>query len=171
MLQPARHHLLRFLGKETGELYFLSLSSAYPFPDVAALMDLLYISRSSVFRPTLQTVAPIQSSTFFSHGLFGLPLFLLPSTFPSSINFSSVCCIFMSKKPDITLIFLFSKCPLSCISFKVMMVVKIVPPSMTGLHFYGSHHRMVSFTNCAHIVRRCSFFNERLVAGCLKYCN
>ena len=58
---------------------------AYPFPDVAALMDFLYISRSSAVRPTLQTLALIQSSTSFSHDLIGLPLFLWPVTFPSSI--------------------------------------------------------------------------------------
>ena len=51
-----------------------NLSVAYPFPDVAALMDLLYISRSSAVRPTLQTLATIQSSTSFSQDLFCLPL-------------------------------------------------------------------------------------------------
>ena len=35
---------------------------------------------------------PIQSSTAFSQGLLGLPLFLWPSTFPSSINVSRVWC-------------------------------------------------------------------------------
>ena len=48
-----------------------SLSSVYPFPGVAALMDLLYINRSSVVRPTLQTLAPTQSSTPVSQYLFG----------------------------------------------------------------------------------------------------
>ena len=50
-------------------------SSAYPFPDFAALTYLPYISRSSAVRPTLQTLAPIQSSISFSQGLFGLRLF------------------------------------------------------------------------------------------------
>ena len=50
------------------------LSFAYPFPDVAAFMDLLYISRSSTIRPTLQTLAPIQSSTSFFQDLFGLQI-------------------------------------------------------------------------------------------------
>ena len=63
----------------------LSLSFAYPFPDVVALMDILYISRSSAVRPTLQTLAPIQSSTSFSQDHFDLPLFLWPFAFPSSI--------------------------------------------------------------------------------------
>ena len=47
------------------------------FPNVAALMDLLYISRSSAVRPTLQTLAPIQSSTSFSQDFFGLQFFLV----------------------------------------------------------------------------------------------
>ena len=52
---------------------------AYPFPDVAALVDLLYISRSSAVRPTLRTLA--QSFTSFSQDLFGFPPFLWPFTF------------------------------------------------------------------------------------------
>ena len=70
------------------------VSFAYPFPDFTALMDLLYISRLSAVRPTLQTLAPIQSSTPFSQYLFGLPLFIWPSTFPSSINVSILWCLF-----------------------------------------------------------------------------
>ena len=61
---------------------------AYPFPDVVALVDLLYISRSSDVRPTLRTLA--QSFTSFSQDLFGLPPFLWPFTFPSSIQFSYI---------------------------------------------------------------------------------
>ena len=59
---------------------------------------------SSIHQPifccssTLQTLAPIQSSTSFSQDLFGLPLFLCPFTFPSGNNFSSVCCIFICPK-------------------------------------------------------------------------
>ena len=34
------------------------LSFAYPFPDVADLMDILHISRSSAVHPTSQTLAP-----------------------------------------------------------------------------------------------------------------
>ena len=41
---------------------------------------------------------PIQSSASFSQDLFGLPLFLWPFTFPSSINFSSVWCLFICSK-------------------------------------------------------------------------
>ena len=70
-------------------------SFAHPFPDVATLMDLLYIGRSSAVRTTLQTLAPIQSSTSFSHCLFDLTLFLWPFTFPFSINFTSVWCLFI----------------------------------------------------------------------------
>ena len=36
----------------------------------------MYISQSSAFCPTVQTLAPIQSSTYFSQRLFSLPLFL-----------------------------------------------------------------------------------------------
>ena len=35
-----------------------SISFAYPFADVAALMDLLYITISSSVHPNLQTLAP-----------------------------------------------------------------------------------------------------------------
>ena len=51
---------------------------AYTFPDVAALTDLPHISRSSAVRPTLQTLAPIQSSTSFSQYPFVRPLFPWP---------------------------------------------------------------------------------------------
>ena len=44
----------------------------------------MHISRSSAVRLSLQTLAPIQSSTSFSQDLFGLSLFRLPFTFPSS---------------------------------------------------------------------------------------
>ena len=52
----------------------------------------LHISRSSAVRPTLQSLAPIQSFTSFSQDLFGLPLFLWPFTFPSSNNLTTVWC-------------------------------------------------------------------------------
>ena len=73
-------------------LLFWHFSSVYSFPDSAALTDLLYISRSSAVRPTLQTLASIQSSTSFSQHLFGLPPILWPSPFPSS---TSVWCLFI----------------------------------------------------------------------------
>ena len=52
-----------------------SLSFTYPFPDVAVLMDRLYISRSSSVRPILQTLARIQSSTFFFQDLKIKPVY------------------------------------------------------------------------------------------------
>ena len=57
-----------------------------------------YISHSSAVRPTLQTLAPIQSFASFSQHLFGLPQFLCPFTFPPSINFCNVWCLFMCSK-------------------------------------------------------------------------
>ena len=75
------------------------------------MMDLLYISRSSAVRPTLQTLALVQSSASFSQHIFGLPLFLWHYTIPSSINFFNVWfrlhvrnnlfCLF-NKVPDLT---------------------------------------------------------------------
>ena len=65
----------------------MDFSVGYPFSDVPALTDLPYISRSSAVRHTLQTLAAIQSSTYFTQYLFGLPLFLWRFTFPSSVNF------------------------------------------------------------------------------------
>ena len=65
----------------------------YPFPDVAASMDLLYIIQyyaTFVLMTIVQTLAPIQSSTSVSQYHFGLPLFLWHFTFPSSINLFNV---------------------------------------------------------------------------------
>ena len=53
----------------SGKLFLFRL---HLFPDVAALMDIPYIRRYSAVRPTLQTLAPIQSSTSFPQDLFGL---------------------------------------------------------------------------------------------------
>ena len=39
-------------GKYDYTITYTSLSFAYPFPDIAALMDRLYISRYSSVRPT-----------------------------------------------------------------------------------------------------------------------
>ena len=58
----------------------------------------LHISRPSAVRPTFQTLALIQSFISFSQDLFGLPLLLWPFTFHSSINFSSVWCLFKCPK-------------------------------------------------------------------------
>ena len=126
-----------------------SLSPIYPFTGVAALLDLLYISRYSavrptlqttfphpvlhillprslwlfvplsrhlppsshphhssnnslVVRPTLQTLAPIQSSTSFSQGPFGCsfhppdtcPQTVLHTLLPGSVWYSSVSLAF-----------------------------------------------------------------------------
>ena len=84
--------LLDLLNIVLSFLMFNVFSFAYPFLDIAALSDLPYISRSAV-RPTLQTLALIQSSTSFSQDLFGLPLFLWPFNFPCSINFSTLSCL------------------------------------------------------------------------------
>ena len=43
---------------------------AYPFLDVAALMDLLYISRSSAIRPTLHSQVHHSVTTSFSQHLW-----------------------------------------------------------------------------------------------------
>ena len=69
-----------------------SLSIINPFPDVAALIDLLYISRSSAVRPIFQ----IQSTKSFSRDLFGLSLFIWPLTFPSSSNSSAMVLVIFS---------------------------------------------------------------------------
>ena len=88
-----------YLSAHVPNIYYdSSLSFPYLFPDVAALTDLLYISRSSAVRPTLQTLAPFQSSTSLSQRLFGLPRFLMAFNFPSSIDFSRVWCLFVCPK-------------------------------------------------------------------------
>ena len=56
---------------------------AYPFLDVAALMDLLYISRSSAIRPTLHSQVHHNMTTSFSQYIC-LPLFLWHCTCPYS---------------------------------------------------------------------------------------
>ena len=61
---------------------------AYPFLDVAALVDHLYISRSSAIRPTRSPQSsPPQCGHIILTIIFGLPLFLWHCTFPSSIHF------------------------------------------------------------------------------------
>ena len=65
---------------------YCMLSSS--FPNVAALMDLLYISRSSAVCPTIQTLAPILPHIllprpFWSSSVsFGLPVFILVLIYP-----------------------------------------------------------------------------------------
>ena len=71
----------------------MSFSFGYPSPPIAALMDILYFSRSFDVRPIPQTIARIQSFTSFSQDLLGLYLFLWPFTFTSSMNLLSVWCL------------------------------------------------------------------------------
>ena len=52
--------------------YYHTLFFAYPFPDVAAYMDVLYIRRYCAIRLTLQTLAPIKSATSFSQHIFDI---------------------------------------------------------------------------------------------------
>ena len=79
---------------------------AYPFPDVAALMDLLYISRYSAVGPTLQTLAPIPSSPPHTSPkislafvcFFGLLVFLLVLISPVAYMQIFVFSLFVSAK-------------------------------------------------------------------------
>ena len=72
----------------------LPLPFTYQFPDITVLMDLLYISRSSAVRSTLQTLAPIQSphpspKIFLAFlCFFGLPVFLLVLISPVFMRFA-----------------------------------------------------------------------------------
>ena len=94
--------ILTCRGTLTGDTHQLCCIHLILFPlsvsECCCLADLPCISRSSAVRPTLQTLAPIQSSTSFCQDLFGLPLFLRPFTFPSSIKFSSVWCVVICLK-------------------------------------------------------------------------
>ena len=84
---------------------------AYPFLDVAALMDLLYISRSSAVRPTLHSQVHHNVTTSFSQYLWSSSVSLGKCTFPYSINFfngwfrlhvrNNLFCHF-NKVPDLT---------------------------------------------------------------------
>ena len=55
---------------------------SFTYPNVAALMDIPYISRSSAVRPTLQVLPLIQSSTSF------LPISFWPSSIPLAFHVS-----------------------------------------------------------------------------------
>ena len=102
--QLGAYHVRRgFVQKTANKVVYSDgqrLLFAYPFLDVAALMDLLYISRSSAVRPTLHSKVHHNVTTSFSqylwsssvciltisfvfHCLFGI----VGPTFPSSINF------------------------------------------------------------------------------------
>ena len=69
MQLDAYHVRRRFVQKTTNKVvynYGKRLLFAYPFLDVAALMDLLYISRSSAVRPTLHSQVHRNVTTSFS---------------------------------------------------------------------------------------------------------
>ena len=68
MINSGRPPYYRNCTRNNVSVYVLCILATQPFfsfayPDIAALTDLPYISRSSAFRPNLQTLAPIQSST------------------------------------------------------------------------------------------------------------
>ena len=66
--------------------YFFFVS-AYPFPDVSALNEFLYIRLYLAVRPFSMHLLPT-GPVHPSRPIWGLPLFLWTSTFPSTINFS-----------------------------------------------------------------------------------
>ena len=69
-------------------------------------MKPLYMPHSSAICPTLQTLAPIQSSTSISQSLFGLPLLISPSTVPLAFDF-----FFLVKQIDYCFLIKFSSVP------------------------------------------------------------
>ena len=81
------YHMRRGFAQKTANKVVYNGSKrllfAYPFLDVAALMDLLYISRSSAVRPTLHSQIHHNVTTSFSQYIwvflcfFGIVLFLL----------------------------------------------------------------------------------------------
>ena len=69
----AYHVRRRFVQKTANKLVYNDgkhLLFAYPFLDVAAFMDLLYISRSSAVRPTLHSQVHHNVTTSFSQYLW-----------------------------------------------------------------------------------------------------
>ena len=114
-MQLDAYHVRRgFVQKTANKVIYNDskrLLFAYPFLDVAALMDILCISRSSAVRPTLHSQVHHNVTTYHSHYIVGLPLFLWLCTFPSSINFfngwfrlhvrNNLFCLF-NKVPDLT---------------------------------------------------------------------
>ena len=79
------YHLRRgFMQKTANKVVYNDgkrLLFAYPFLDVAALMDLLYISRSSAVRPTLHSQVHHKVATSFSQ-------YLWSSSFSLALHFS-----------------------------------------------------------------------------------
>ena len=67
IMQLDAYHVRRgFVQKTANKVVYNDgkrLLFAYPCLDVAALMDLLYISRSSAVRPTLHTESTVKSTT------------------------------------------------------------------------------------------------------------
>ena len=78
-MQLDAYHVRRgFVQKTANKVVYSDgkrLLFAYPFLDVAALMDHLYISRSSAVRPTLHIILTILYLVFLC--FFGIALFLL----------------------------------------------------------------------------------------------
>ena len=74
IMQLDAYHVRRgFVPKTANKVVYndgKSLLFAYPFLDVAALMDLLYISRSSAVRPTLHNQVHHNVTTSFSQYLW-----------------------------------------------------------------------------------------------------
>ena len=74
IMQLDAYHVRRgFLQKTANKVVYNDgkrLRFAYPFLDVAALMDLLYISRSSAIRPTLHSQVHHYVTTSFSQYLW-----------------------------------------------------------------------------------------------------
>ena len=74
IMQLEAYHVRRgFVQKTANKVVYNDgkrLLFAYPFLDVAALMDLLYISRSSAVRPTLHSQVHHNVTTSFSQYIF-----------------------------------------------------------------------------------------------------
>ena len=74
IMQLDAYHVRRgFVQKTANKVVYNDgkrLLFAYPFLDVAALMDLLYISRSSAVRPTLRSQVHHNVTTSFSQYLW-----------------------------------------------------------------------------------------------------
>ena len=90
------YHLRRgFMQKTANKVVYNDgqrLLFAYPFPDVAALMDLLYISRSSAVRPTLHSQVHHNLTTSFLH-------YLWSSAVSLALYFSFLQCLVSFKCP------------------------------------------------------------------------
>ena len=103
-MQLDAYHVRRgFVQKTANKVVYNDgkrLLFAYPFLDVAALMDLLYISRSSAVRPTLRSQVHHNVTTSFSQYLWSssvsLALYVLSmilKIFPDIIYFQMHLCV------------------------------------------------------------------------------